>query len=170
MKIRTTSSPIFIDIFRALGANPVNMMWGEAQTAFQQGTVDGQENPVVSVIIPSKLWTSQKHITLWYYVNDPLVLGMSKLTWDSLTAEDKTIVKKTADEAMAFQKKGSRAGLENSNEAIETLKKNGMEVTVLSAKEIDAFKVKTKPVYDKWVNEIGADLVRAAEKIVAEAK
>ena len=109
LKIRTTSSPIFIDIFRALGANPVNMMWGEAQTAFQQGTVDGQENPVVSVIIPSKLWTSQKHITLWNYVNDPLVLGMSKLTFDSLTAEDKAIVKKTAEEVMAWQKKGSRA-------------------------------------------------------------
>jgi TRAP-type C4-dicarboxylate transport system substrate-binding protein len=146
------------------------MMWGEAQTAFQQGTVDGQENPVVSVLIPSKLWTSQKYITFWYYVNDPLVLGMSKLTWDSLTAEDKAIVKKSADEAMAFQKKGSRAGLENSTEAIEILKKNGMEVTLLSPKEIEPFKVKTKPVYDKWVNEIGADLVRAAEKIVAETK
>ena len=109
LKIRTTSSPIFIDIFRAMGANPVNMNWGEAQTAFQQGTVDGQENPVVSVIIPSKLWTSQKHITFWNYVIDPLVLGMSKLTWDSLTAEDKAIVKKTAEEVMAWQKKGSRA-------------------------------------------------------------
>jgi len=170
LKIRTTSSPLFIDIFRALGANPVNMNWGEAQTAFQQGTVDGQENPVVSVIIPSKLWTSQKYISLWNYVNDPLVLGMSKLTWDSLTAEDKAIVKKSAEEAMAWQKKGSRAGLEDSNEAIETLKKNGMEVTVLSANEIEAFKAKTKSVYDKWVGEIGADLVKAAEKIVAQTK
>lgn len=170
LKIRVVGSPIFIDTFRALGANPVNMNWGEAQTAFQQGTVDGQENPVVSVIIPAKLWTSQKHITLWYYVNDPLILGMSKLTWDALTAEDKAIVKKTAAETMAWQKKGSRAGLEGSNEAIETLKKNGMAVAVLSAKEIQAFKVKTKPAYDKWVNEIGADLVRAAERIVAETK
>lgn len=170
LKIRTTSSPIFIDVFRAMGANPVNMNWGEAQTAFQQGTVDGQENPVVSVIIPSKLWTSQKHISLWYYVNDPLVLGMSKLTFDSLTAEDKAIVKKTAEEVMAWQKKGARAGLEDSNEAIETLKKNGMEVTTLTAKEIEAFKVKTKPVYDKWTSEIGADLVKAAERSVAAVK
>jgi tripartite ATP-independent transporter DctP family solute receptor len=170
LKIRTTSSPIFIDIFRALGANPVNMMWGEAQTAFQQGTVDGQENPVVSVIIPSKLWTSQKHITFWNYVNDPLVLGMSKLTFDSLSAEDKAIVKKTAEEVMAWQKKGSRAGLEDSTEAIETLKKNGMEVTVLSAKEIEPFKAKTKAVYEKWATELGADLVKAAERAVAAAK
>jgi len=170
LKIRTTSSPIFIDMFRALGANPVNMNWGEAQTAFQQGTVDGQENPVVSVIIPSKLWTSQKHITLWNYVNDPLVLGMSKLTWDALTAEDKAIVKKTAEEVMAWQKKGSRAGLEDSTEAIETLRKNGMEVVTPTAKDVEAFKAKTRVVYEKWTAEIGADLVKGAEKIVAETR
>ncbi len=171
LKIRTTSSPIFIDIFRALGANPVNMMWGEAQTAFQQGTVDGQENPVNSVIIPSKLWTSQKFITFWNYVNDPLVLGMSKLTFDSLTAEDKAIVKQTAEEVMAWQKKGSRAGLDEPNgEGIETLRKNGMEVTFLTAKELEPFKAKTKAVYEKWTTELGTDLVRAAEKAVASAK
>src|SRR3989337_2248562 len=50
LTIRVVGSAIFIDTFRALGANPINMNWGEAQQAFQQGTVDGQENPVVSVI------------------------------------------------------------------------------------------------------------------------
>ncbi|HSB73162.1 MAG TPA: DctP family TRAP transporter solute-binding subunit [Candidatus Methylomirabilis sp.] len=170
LKIRVVGSPIFIDTFRALGANPVNMNWGEAQTAFQQGTVDGQENPIVSVIIPSKLWTSQKHITLWNYVNDPLILGMSKLTWDSLSAEDKAIVKKTAEEVMAWQKQGARAGLENSTEAVEMLKKNGMEVSTLTAKDVEAFKAKTKAVYEKWTTEIGADLVKGTEKIVAETK
>ena len=60
LKIRVVGSPIFIDTFRALGANPINMNWGDAQTAFQQGTVDGQENPVVSVITPFKLWTTPR--------------------------------------------------------------------------------------------------------------
>jgi tripartite ATP-independent transporter DctP family solute receptor len=170
LKIRVVGSPIFIDTFRALGANPVNMNWGEAQTAFQQGTVDGQENPVVSVIIPSKLWTTQKYITLWNYAIDPLILGMSKLSWDSLPAEDKAIVTKTAEEVMVWQKKGARAGLEGSTEAIDTLKKNGMEVIVLSAKGMETFSAKTKAVYDKWTGEIGADLVHAAEKIIAAQK
>ena len=135
LKIRVVGSPIFIDTFRALGANPVNMNWGEAQTAFQQGTVDGQENPVVSVIIPFKLWTTQKHITLWNYAIDPLILGVSKITWDSLTPQDREIVRKTAEEVMAWQKQGARAGLDASNEAVEDLKKNGMEVVTLSAKD-----------------------------------
>jgi len=170
LKVRVVGSPIFIETFRALGANPVNMNWGDAQTAFQQGTVDGQENPVVSVLIPYKLWTVHKNVTLWNYAIDPLVLGMSKITWDSLTPADRDIVKKTAVEVMAWQKKGARAGLEASTEAVETLKKNGMEVVTLTAAELAAFKAKTRPVYDKWVTEIGADLVKAAEKIVAGTK
>ena len=170
LKIRVVGSPIFIDTFRAIGANPVNMNWGDAQQAFQQGTVDGQENPIVSVIIPSKLWTSQKNITLWHYAIDPLVIGMSKITWDGLSPADRDIVKKTAIEVGAWQKAGARKGLEGSTAAVEEIKKNGMEVVMLSAAELAAFKEKTKPVYEKWVTEIGADLVKAAEQIVAKSK
>lgn len=170
LKIRVVGSPIFIDTFRALGANPVNMNWGEAQTAFQQGTVDGQENPVVTVIIPAKLWTTQKHVTLWNYAIDPLILGVSKLSWEAFSAEDKAIVKKTAEEVMAWQKQGARAGLEGSSESIETLKKNGLQVTTLAAKDLEAFRAKTKPVYEKWTAEVGADLVKAAEKIISGVK
>ncbi|MFZ1059923.1 MAG: DctP family TRAP transporter solute-binding subunit [Candidatus Rokuibacteriota bacterium] len=170
LKIRVVGSPIFIETFRALGANPVNMNWGDAQTAFQQGTVDGQENPVVSVITPYKLWTTQKHVTLWNYAIDPLILGVSKLTWDSLTPADREIVRKTAEEVMAWEKKGARAGLDGSNEAVENLKKNGMEVVTLSAKDLEAFRAKTRAVYDKWSAEVGPDLVKSAEKIVAATK
>ncbi|MBI4588619.1 MAG: DctP family TRAP transporter solute-binding subunit [Candidatus Rokubacteria bacterium] len=170
LKIRVVGSPIFIDTFRALGANPMNMNWGEAQTAFQQGTVDGQENPVVSVITPYKLWTTQKHITLWNYAIDPVILGVSKLTWESLNPQDREIVRKTALEVMAWQKKGARAGLEGSTEAVENLKRNGMEVVTLSAKDLEAFRAKTRAVYDKWVAEVGVDLVKSAEKIVAATK
>ncbi len=170
LKIRVVGSPIFIDTFRALGANPVNMNWGEAQTAFQQGTVDGQENPVVSVITPFRLWTTQKHITLWYYAIDPVILAVSKITWDGLTPADREIVRKTAVEVMAWEKKGARAGLDGSNEAIENLKKNGMEVVTLSPKDLEAFRAKTRSVYDKWSAEIGVDLVKSAEKIVTATK
>lgn len=170
LKVRVVGSPIFIDTFRALGANPVNMNWGEAQTAFQTGAVDGQENPVVSVIQPFKLWSVHKNITLWHYAIDPLILGVSKITWDSLSPADREIVKKTAVEVMAAQKAGARAGLDGSLEAVEVLKKNGMEVVMLSPAELAPFKAKTKPVYDKWVPEVGADLVKSAERIIAETK
>jgi tripartite ATP-independent transporter DctP family solute receptor len=166
LKIRVVGSPIFIDTFRALGANPVNMNWGEAQQAFQQGTVDGQENPVVSVITPSKLWTSQKHVTLWHYAIDPVIIGVSRLTWDSLSPSDREVVKKTAVEVAAWQKAGARKGLDGSTEAVDELRKQGMEVVVPTAAQLTQFRDRTRPVYDKWIAEVGADLVKATEAIV----
>jgi len=170
MKLRVVGSPIFIDIFRSLGANPISMNWSEAQTAFAQRTVDGQENPVVSVIIPYKLWTTQKYVTLWNYAVDPLILGMSKQSWDALSAQDKEIVRKAALEAMAWQKKGARAGLEGSTEAVDLLRQNGMEVTLLTPQELDVFKQATRAVYKKWTQETGRLLVEAAEKVIAAVK
>ncbi|MGE5252559.1 MAG: TRAP transporter substrate-binding protein DctP, partial [Planctomycetaceae bacterium] len=71
LKIRVVGSPIFIDTFRAMGGNPISINWSETLTALQQGTVDGQENPVSSIIIPYKLWEINKNITIWHYTIDP---------------------------------------------------------------------------------------------------
>ncbi|OGQ01181.1 MAG: hypothetical protein A2Z51_11160 [Deltaproteobacteria bacterium RBG_19FT_COMBO_52_11] len=166
LKIRVVGSPIFIDTFRAMGANPLSVNWSETLTALQQGTVDGQENPVASIIIPYKLWEFNKNITLWHYAIDPLILGVSKQTWESFDPNDREIVVKAAREAMAWNKKEARKGLEGSTEAIDMLKSKGMEVVTLSTKDTAAFKAKTKSVYEKWVKEIGSQLVKSAEKIV----
>ncbi len=168
LKLRVVGSPIFIDIFKALGANPISMNWAEAQTAFQQGTVDGQENPVISVIIPYKLWQTQKYITFWKYAIDPLILGVSKMTWDSFDASDQAMLKKTGEEVCAWEKTGAREGLQGSTAAIDLLKKNGMTVTVLTPKDTEAFKQKTLGVYTKWGQEIGPDLIAEAEREMAK--
>jgi len=170
LKLRVVGSPIFIDTFRAMGANPVSINWSECLTALQQGTVDGQENPIASIIIPYKIWEMNKNITIWHYTIDPLILGVSKQTWDSFDPKDREIVAKAAQEAMAWEIKEVRKGLEGSTEAFETLKKNGMEVVILTPKDMETFKAKTKSVYDKWIKEIGSDLVSEAEKIVKRIK
>jgi TRAP-type C4-dicarboxylate transport system substrate-binding protein len=169
LKVRVVGSPIFIDTFKAMGANPVSMNWGEALSAFQQGTVDGQENPVVSVIIPNKLWQVHKYATIWHYAIDPLILGVSKEVWDGFSAQDKEAIKKAADETVKWQKKGARAGLEGSMETLDTLRKNGMDVTVLTPKQVKVFKGKTKSVHDKWAKDIGTELVAMAEKDIQKA-
>lgn len=170
LKLRVVGSPIFIDTFRAMGANPVSINWSECLTALQQGTVDGQENPVASIVIPYKLWEMNKYITIWHYTIDPLILGISKETWNSFDQKDKEIIAKAAQEAMAWEIKEVRKGMEGSTEAISGLKKNGMDVVVLTPKEWEPFKAKTKSVYEKWVKEIGPDLVNSAEKIVKGIK
>ena len=169
LKIRVVGSPIFIDTFRALGANPVSMNWGEALTAFQSGLVDGQENPVTGILIPYKLWTVHKYCTFWHYVIDPLILLAGNETWKTFDKQDQDILRQAAREATAWQKDAARRGLHKSMTAVNELRKHGMDVTVLTADQIALFKAKTKPVYTRWTGEIGADLVKAAEDAVAKA-
>jgi tripartite ATP-independent transporter DctP family solute receptor len=171
LKIRIVGTPIFIDIMQSLGANPVNMNWGDAQVAFQQGVVDGQENPVVAVEIPLKIWQFHKYITIWRYVIDPLMLTVNNKVMASFTPEDRKIITEAAAEAAAAQIKVVRQGLIPPDlSALDTLKANGMEVTVLDQAQREAFKAKTKAVYAKWVPVIGADLVKQAEAAIAKAK
>ncbi len=167
LKIRVVGTPIFIDIMKSLGANPVNMNWGEAKVAFQQGVVDGQENPVVGIEIPVKIWQFHKYITIWHYVIDPLMMSVNNKVWNTFTPEDKKAVKEAALEAAAWEKAQVRKGLVAPDlSALDILRKNGMEVTILNRQQRNEFKKLTNSVYDKWVPKIGKDLVKKAEKAV----
>src|SRR3712207_6448816 len=85
LKIRVVGSPLFNETFTALGANPTQMSWADAQPALSTGAVDGQKNPL-SIFTVAKLPTvGQKHVTLWGYVADPLIFAGSKSVWSSLS-------------------------------------------------------------------------------------
>ncbi len=166
MKIRVVGSPIFKDIFEAFGANPVLMNWADALTAFQQGTVDGQENPVTSIILPYKLAQFHKFMTVWHYTIDPLMFGVNKKLWNAFSEEDRKILKEAAEKAGKWQIQDARTGLTGDMAALKEAEASGMQVTRLTPDQIKAFKEKTKPVWDKWTKEIGADLVKSTLKIV----
>ena len=170
LNIRVVGIPIFVEIFRAIGANPVGMNFNEALEAFRLGKVDGQENPI-ALIIPYKLWAVHKYVTVWHYAIDPTILAVSAKTWTSLSPEDRQILKEVGDVIMAEQKKEAREGLDDAMVAINILEQMyQMEVAHLSPDELQEFRDKTRPVYDKWAGEIGIDLVRSAESIVESAK
>ena len=167
LKIRVVGTPIFIDIMKALGANPVNMNWGEAKVAFQQGVVDGQENPVVGIEIPVKIWQFHKYITLWHYVIDPLMMSVNNNVWKSFTPTDREIVRQAAIEAAYWEKTQVRKGLIPPDlSALKILEQHGMHVTVLNKAEREKFKKLTGNIYKKWVPVIGKKLVKEAEKAI----
>jgi TRAP-type C4-dicarboxylate transport system substrate-binding protein len=170
LDIRVVGVPIFADIFRALGANPISMNWADAQEAFRQHKVDGQENPI-ALIIPYRLWTAHKYITLWRYTIDPTILAVSAKTWMSLSREDQKAIREVGELIMAVQKKEAREGLENAAIVVEVLQKiYEMQVTHLSPIDIEMFRDKTRPIYNKWADDIGIELVRNAEGIVGRAR
>lgn len=171
LKIRVVGSPLFLDTFTALGANPTQMSWADAQPAMASGAVDGQENPI-SVYQAAKLHTvAQKHITMWGYMNDPLVFVVNKDIWNSWTPADREAVKQAAIEAGKEEIAIARKGMvEEGKPLLKEIAAHGVTITQLSPAEREAFVKATRPVHDKWKNQIGADLVQAAEKAIAARK
>ena len=171
MKIRVVGSPLFLDTFSALGANPTQMSWADAQPAMASSAVDGQENPM-SVYMAAKLYTvAQKHVTMWGYINDPLIFVVNKDIWNSWTPADREIVKQAAIDAGKEQIGIARKGMvEADKPLLKEVASHGVTVTQLTAAEREAFVKATRPVFDKWKGQIGADLVNAAEKAIAARK
>ncbi|MGP1693296.1 MAG: DctP family TRAP transporter solute-binding subunit, partial [Giesbergeria sp.] len=171
MKIRVVGSPLFLDTFTALGANPTQMSWSDAQPAMASGAVDGQENPL-SIFTAAKLHTvSQKYLTLWGYIADPLVFVVNKDIWNSWTPADREIVKQAAIEAGKEQIALARKGvIEADKPLLKQIEGLGVTVTQLTPAERDAFVQATRPVYNKWKGQVGADLVNLAEKAIVQRK
>ena len=171
MKIRVVGSPLFLDTFTALGANPTQMSWADAQPAMASSAVDGQENPL-SVYMAAKLYTvAQKHLTLWGYMNDPLIFVVNKDIWNSWTPADREIVKQAAIDAGKEQVVIARKGvIEADKPLLKEIASHGVTVTQLSPAEREAFVKATRPVVEKWKGQIGADLVNLAEKSIAARK
>ncbi|MFD2299876.1 DctP family TRAP transporter solute-binding subunit [Paracidovorax citrulli] len=169
LKVRVVGSPLFLDTFTALGANPTQMSWADAQPAMASGAVDGQENPL-SIYLAAKLYTvAQKHVTLWGYMNDPLIFVVNKDIWNSWTPADREIVRQAAIEAGKEEIAIARKGLiETDKPLLKEIASHGVTVTQLTPDERQAFVQATRPVFDKWKGQIGADLVNAAEKAVAK--
>jgi tripartite ATP-independent transporter DctP family solute receptor len=168
MKFRVVGSPIFNDTFTALGANPTQMSWADAQPALASGAVDGQENPL-TIFTAAKLHTvGQKNVTLWGYVADPLIFVANRQVWESWTPEDRRIVAQAAVDAGREIIKMARAGLAAPDEStIKTVEGLGVNVVKLSPQERGEFLKATRKVYEKWSKQIGPGLVKKAEASIA---
>jgi tripartite ATP-independent transporter DctP family solute receptor len=171
MKIRVVGSPIFSDMFSAMGANPTQMSWADAQPALSSGAVDGQENPLFLFTILKMHTVGQKFVTTWGYMADPLVFVVNKDIWNSWTPADQAIVKQAAVDAGAQEVTLARKGLVEADKPVfKDIAAMGVTVTQLSPAEREAFVKITRPVYDKWKTTVGLDLVKAAERDVAARK
>ena len=168
LKLRVVGSPIFSDMFSALGANPTQMSWADAQPALTTGAVDGQENPLTIYSVLNMHELGQSNVTLWHYVADPLIFAVNQQVWDSFTPEDQKILRQAAIDAGAHGIDVARKGLTDGDQSlIDEIKGHGVEVISLTEEERQAFVDATRPVYDAWKEKIGAELVDMAEDSIA---
>jgi tripartite ATP-independent transporter DctP family solute receptor len=172
MKIRVIGSPLLMETIAVLGAKPIQMRWAEAVQALASGAVDGQENPL-TIFAVAKLHSaaSQKNLLLWGYAAEPLIFAVNKDVWKSWKTEDQKAVREAAVLAGKENIAAARKGLVPPDGAmVEAVEGLGVRVVRLTEAEKAEFRKVTRPVYDKWVEPIGPDLVKKAEESVARRK
>ncbi len=156
IKIRVTQTPTLIDTFARLGANPVPMPFNEVYTALEQGAIDGMET-TLATFDSGKFNEVQKNLTLTAHIYDPLVLLVSKTTWDKLSAEERKIFTDSATEATAFQRRFNR---EKEAKLLGELKQRGVAVTEMGAGEKARMRDRLKVVVEKYSQSVGEATAR----------
>jgi TRAP-type transport system periplasmic protein len=151
LKMRTMENPVHIAAYKQFGIIPTPMAFTEVFTALQQGTVDGQENPL-SVISSAKFDQVQKYLTLTGHVYSPALLLMNKAKWDKLSAADKQAFAEAAKEAV----KANRARIDDDErKVVAELKSHGM----LVVENVDKAKFQStlQPTFVDFGKKFGQD-------------
>lgn len=143
MKFRVPETPVYLETWRAVGARPTPMAWAEVYTGLQQGTIDGQENPL-DIIISSSLFEVQKYLVLTGHVLPPGWAQMSEKVWQDLTPETQKVWIETWNEV---SREGREELLKQEAKYLETWKAKG---GVIIEPNVAAFREATKDVWKKF--------------------
>jgi len=160
IKMRTMEVPTHMAAYKALGANPVPLPFGELYTALQTGVVDGNENGPLA-LFGNKFYEVQKYVTLLPVVSNAGIFLMSQKTWDKLSAADQEAVMKSVD---IWTKVMDKDAIELGGWAIDQMKKSGIQVN--QVQDISAFVQKAKTVYPEFYESLPADLKDWARNMV----
>ena len=159
LKLRTMENKVHMEGYKTFGVLPTPMAWPEVFTALQQGTVDGQENPI-PVILSNKLAQVQKYLSLTNHVYSPAVLVAAPSVWNKLSDADKKVFQDSAAQASVLQRKKV-----NDDEAngIAELRKDGMQV--IEKVNGESFRKAVAPAYAGFAKDFGADKIAAIQAV-----
>ena len=163
LKIRTMENKFHQELWNSLGAAATPMSSSELYTALEQGTVDGEENPIAN-FYSYQFQEVQKYITMSNHIYSPFLFDMSKKIWDTYDADTQAILSEAAkafgEEEKAINRK---AAAENLQSCIDDY---GIEVTYLTDDAKAEFLAKTAHIQDMIAKDTGAeimDLLKAAK-------
>jgi tripartite ATP-independent transporter DctP family solute receptor len=153
LKLRVVESPIFIDTFKTLGANPTPLPFPEIYNALQQKVIDGQDNPLYTSNL-MKFMEVNKFATVTNHILTECPVVVNKKFWSTLTPEQQQIFREAAEVQIKVNREGNAKG---SADAVEKARALKVEVYVLTAQDRAVFKAAVKPVYDKYRGVFGAE-------------
>jgi len=159
LKMRTMENPVHIAAYKGFGIITTPMAFPEVFTALQQGTVDGQENPL-SVIMSAKFDQVQKYLALTGHVYSPAVFLMNKAAFDKLSVADKQIFLDSAKEAV----RANRARVaEDDAKGVAELRSKGMQVVEVDKAKFVAALAPVNADFEKQFGKANIDKIRAVK-------
>ena len=159
LKMRTMENPVHIAAYKGFGIVTTPMAFPEVFTALQQGTVDGQENPL-SVIMAAKFEQVQKHLSLTGHVYSPAIFLMNKAAFDKLSSADKQIFLDAAKEAV----KANRARVdEDDAKGVAELRSKGMQVIDVDKAKFVSALGPVNAEFEKQFGKANIDRIRAVK-------
>ena len=159
LKMRTMENRVHMDGYKTFGILPTPMAFPELFTALQQGTVDGQENPI-PVILASNFSQVQRHLSLTNHVYSPAVLILSPSVWNKLSDADKQIFLDAAKAASTAQRQKVN---QDEADGIAKLRQDGMQV--VEQVNGESFRQAVAPAYVEFAKQFGADNIRAIQAV-----
>lgn len=159
LKMRTMENKVHMAGYKTFGILPTPMAFTELFTALQQGTVDGQENPV-GVILASKFSQVQKHMSLTGHVYSPAMTLISPTVWGKLNDADKKVFLAAGVKSAAATRKKVN---EDEANGIAILKKDGMQI--VEKVDGESFRKAVAPAYAEFAKEFGAANIAAIQAV-----
>ena len=155
IKLRVFESQMYINMFERMGAIPTPMAMGEVFTALQQKTIDGIENAVVQ-IYASKYQEVMKYLTIDEHTYNPQIVLISTYKWNKISPENQQIILEAAREARDYNR---TLAAEKTTEYLVAMEEAGVEVTILTQEQKEAFKEVMLPVWEEYYDIVGKDLI-----------
>lgn len=157
LKIRVTPDKMRLDTFRALGAEPAPLAFGELYSALQQGVFQAQENPL-AIIFSSSFFEVQKSAALTGHVWGAACLVISKAAWARISAADQQAIRTAAVEWGTKQRKMIADG---EADLAKKLQEKGMTVVEV---EKAPFVAAVQPVWKEFGAQFGPELMGLLDK------
>lgn len=157
MKIRLPETAIYVDAFKAMGANPTTLAFSETFTAVQQGTVDGLELPISSIHSTGYADICE-YMSLTGHFYSPFQIQIAASVWDTLSEEEQGWMLEAAKTATDAEREFVQA---KEQEFIDEMAANGLTVNEVEDKE--SLATAASAIYDTYASEIGQDLLDAVQ-------
>ena len=152
LKIRVPQLRIWVDFWSLLGAAPTPLPYSEQYSALSTGIINAIDSDVFSVV-GFKFYEQAKHLTLTGHWFLPKAVRVNAAWLDSLPDDLRGMVRETAKEAFAEQRKINRA---KADEALAELKKLGVQVHELPKDELVRMEKLTAPLYEQFGSKSAA--------------